>query len=79
MITDTIAQAAAKFGVAAADILSGRRCRNAHVLVAREWIIAQHGEMSDNALSKAMGFKNHSSVTNARRRIASKKSNSIAK
>jgi len=77
MIQDTIAEAAEKFGVAAVDILAGRKCRNAHVLVAREWIIAQFPEMSDNALSKLMGYKNHSSITHARRRLASNNHNSL--
>lgn len=68
-ITETIERAAQQFSVTVESILSGQKCRNAHVVCAREWIIAQHPEMSDNELSKAMGYAQHSSVTHARTRM----------
>lgn len=72
MIQRTIEEAAEKFGVTVAEILSGRH-RNAHVVCAREWIIEQHPDESDNALSKALNLKTHSTVTYARRRIEKRK------
>ena len=68
-VETTIAEAAEKYGVAVADILAGQRCRNAHVVCAREWVIGQHPDVSDNELSKALGYAQHSSVTYARRRL----------
>lgn len=71
-IEETIDQAAKKFGVTVAQIKAGRH-RNAHVICAREWVIEQHPEESDNALGKALGMKSHATVLYARRRIAARK------
>lgn len=67
-IEETINEAASRFGVTVTEILSGRH-RRAHVICAREWIIEQHPNVSDNALSKALHLKTHSTVTYARQRI----------
>ena len=74
-IDETIAQAAEKFGVSRDNILAGRKCRNAHVLCAREWIVGQFPDMSANALSKAMRYANHSSILAVRKRLADSISN----
>ena len=78
-IESTIHDAATRFGVPVEAILAGRKCRNAHVVCAREWIIRQHPEMSSKEMAHHLRMANHSSVLSIRKRLQVSLSNTVDK
>lgn len=78
-IDATVARAAEMFNFLPEELLQGGIERGRAITAAREWIVAQHPDMSDYALARAMNYSNRSVIWHMRRRIAKRKKATISR
>ena len=69
MISDTIDQAAERFGVPVRVITRGGFWKGRRVTQAREWIVQNHPDVSHRRLAKELGYADHTAVLKMRARM----------
>lgn len=69
MISDTINQAAERFGVPVEHFTKGGFWKYRKLTRAREWVVSQHSDLSTVALAEMLGYSDHTAIVRMRARM----------